>query len=141
SVLDRAQAGHEVARAELAREANARPGVVGPALGDRLAREVNHCVGAGERLDRSRLASRIGPAMSVPARRRPLGAPPVAAQPRRLVASREELAYERAADQSSGAGDDYTHGAGYAPTCAPSVRAAPLRSASRATALATQELT
>ena len=59
---ERRQPGHEVARAEHTRVADLAPGVIGPALGDRRAREVHHRVAAAERLGRGRLRERVLPA-------------------------------------------------------------------------------
>ena len=99
--LGRLDPGHEVAGAELARAADAALGVVGPALGDVLAREVDDRVAAGERRGRRGLLLRL-PRDGARGGR-------VARQRGDLVAAGAQALDELRAEQSAGSGDGDLH--------------------------------
>jgi hypothetical protein len=104
------QAGDQVARAELARLAQAPLGVVAPALRDVLAGEVDHPVAPGERLGRRRLVLRPPcdrlDAEGIPRALR------VARQHRHLVAAPAQRADEPRPDPPRGSCDRHPHALG-----------------------------
>ena len=131
--------GHEVAGREDARVADLALGVVAPALGDRLAEQVDDGVAAAQRVERRRLGLGRLPLEGLDAEL-PLGPGGVARERDRLVAARAQLADERSADHPGRAGDRDPHQPSAARSTVGSSgtsTTSPARAATSATAFAT----
>ena len=109
AVLGGAEPVDQVARAQLARLADAALGVVAPALGDVLARQVHDGVAALERLDR-RGARRRVPLDGLGAGQRLARAVRVPREHGHLVAAAGQLAHQPGAEQPGRAGQSHSHG-------------------------------